>query len=48
VKAKHTTVKKATKKVFHSAQDVGDMPILKRKKALPAQQIEDTDFDEVE
>lgn len=47
-KVKQASVKKATKKVFHSAQDVGDMPILKRKKPLSAQQIEDTDFDEVE
>ena len=47
-KVKQPSVKKATKKVFHSAQDVGDMPILKRKKPLSSQQIEDTDFDEVE
>lgn len=47
-KVKQTSIKKASKKVFHSAQDVGDMPVLKRKKPLSAEQIEDTDFDEVE
>jgi len=45
----HTSkVKKTTKKVFHAAQDVGDMPIIKRKKPLSAQQIEDNDTEEVE
>lgn len=38
--------KKTTKKVFHVAQDVGDMPIIKRKKPLSAQQIENNDIDE--
>jgi len=40
--------KKAPKKIFHAAKDVGDMPIIKRKNALSAQQIEDSDVDEVE
>jgi len=40
--------KKAPKKIFHAAKDVGDMPIIKRKKTLSAQQIEDSDLDEVE
>jgi superfamily II DNA/RNA helicase len=48
VKATQATSKKSTKKIFHSAQDVGDMPIIKRKKPLSAQYIEDTDLDEVE
>ena len=40
--------KTAPKKIFHAAKDVGDMPIIKRKKTLSAQQIEDSDLDEVE
>ncbi len=46
-KSQTTKVKKAPKKTFHVAQDVGDMPIIKRKKALTAQQIEDNDLDEI-
>jgi len=46
-KSQQTKVKKTTKKVFHAAQDIGDMPIIKRKKALTAQQIEDNNLDEV-
>ncbi|OUR59558.1 RNA helicase [Colwellia sp. 39_35_sub15_T18] len=46
-KSPTTKVKKAAKKTFHVAKDVGDMPIIKRKKALTAQQIEDNDLDEV-
>ncbi len=46
-KSQTTKVKKAPKKTFHVAKDVGDMPIIKRKKALTAQQIEDNDLDEV-
>lgn len=42
-----TKVKKSTKKVFHVAHDVGDMPIIKRKQPLSAQQIEDNDAEEV-
>ena len=45
---KPSKVKKSTKKVFHAAQDVGDMPIIKRKKPLSAQQLEDSNFDEVD
>lgn len=41
-------MKKTTKKVFHAAKDVGDMPIIKRKNTLPATQIEDSDIDEVD
>jgi len=48
IKSKAPKVKKATKKVFHVAQDVGDMPIMKRKKPLSAQQIEDSNLDESE
>lgn len=47
-KSKTTKAKKATKKVFHVAQDVGDMPIIKRKKPLSAQQIEESDIDELD
>lgn len=46
--SKSTKVKKAPKKIFHAAEDVGDMPIIKRKKPLSSQQIEDSDFDEVD
>jgi len=46
-KSQQAKVKKTTKKVFHAAQDVGDMPIIKRKKALTAQQIEDNNLDEI-
>lgn len=42
-RAQATKVKKSSKKVFHVAQDVGDMPIIKRKTPLSAQQIEDND-----
>ena len=45
-KSSTTNVKKSTKKVFHAARDVGDMPIVKRKKPLSAQQIEESDLDE--
>lgn len=41
-------MKKTTKKVFHAAKDVGDMPIIKRKNTLPATKIEDSDIDEVD
>lgn len=41
-------IKKAPKKVFHVAQDVGDMPIIKRKKPLMAAHIENSDIDELE
>lgn len=41
-------MKKTTKKVFHAAKDVGNMPIIKRKNTLPATQIEDSDIDEVD
>ena len=40
--------KKAPKKVFHEAHDVGDMRIIKRKKPLSAQEIEDSHLDESE
>jgi superfamily II DNA/RNA helicase len=40
--------RKAAKKTFHAAKDVGDMPIIKRKKTLSAEQLEDSDLDEVE
>ncbi len=40
--------KKAPKKVFHAAKDVGDMPVIKRKKTLSAEQLENSDLDEVE
>jgi superfamily II DNA/RNA helicase len=36
-KAKKAPAKKATKKTFLEAHDVGDMPIMKRKKALPSE-----------
>tara|TARA_R110001592_G_scaffold54237_3_gene165982 strand:- start:71 stop:1420 length:1350 start_codon:yes stop_codon:yes gene_type:complete len=39
---------KAPKKIFHSAKDVGDMPIIKRKNVLSAEQLEDSDMDEVD
>jgi len=45
-KSKAPKAKKAPKKVFHAAQDIGDMPIVKRKKPLSAQQIEDSGLDE--
>jgi len=38
----------APKKIFHAAKDVGDMPIIKRKKTLSAQEIEDSNLDEIE
>lgn len=41
-------MKKTTKKVFHAARDVGDMPIIKRKNTLPATQIEDSEIDEID
>lgn len=41
-------MRKSSKKVFHVAKDVGDMPIIKRKTTLPAAQIEDSDIDEVD
>ena len=47
-KSKSAKAKKATKKVFHVAQDVGDMPIIKRKKPLSAQQLEENGADEVD
>jgi len=47
-KVQASKVKKVPKKIFHSAKDVGDMPIIKRKKTLSAQEIEDSDVDEVE
>ena len=40
--------RKAAKKTFHAAKDVGDMPIMKRKKTLSAEQLEDSDLDEVD
>ncbi len=46
IRSKTSKTKKATKKVFHVAQDVGDMPIIKRKQPLSAQQIEDSKLDE--
>jgi len=46
-KSKAPKARKAAKKVFHLAQDIGDMPIIK-KKVLSAQQIEDSNFDEVD
>ncbi len=39
---KSNKVKKVTKKAFHIVQDVGDMPILKKKKILSADQIENS------
>lgn len=48
LKSKAPKVKKAPKKIFHAAQDVGDMPIIKRKKPLSAQQIEDSNLDETD
>jgi len=47
-KAQAPKKRKAAKKVFHAAKDVGDMPIIKRKKTLSAEQLEDSDLDEVE
>jgi len=44
---KSKKVKKVTKKAFHIQQDVGNMPILKKKKALSADKIESSEFDEV-
>lgn len=41
-------MRKSSKKVFHVAKDVGEMPIIKRKTTLPAAQIEDSDIDEVD
>ena len=41
-------VKKVPKKIFHAAKDVGDMPIIKRKKPLSSQEIEDSNIDEVD
>ena len=41
-------IRKPSKKVFHVAKDVGDMPIIKRKNTLSATQIEDSDIDEVD
>ena len=41
-------LKKSSKKVFHVAKDVGDMPIIKRKTTLAATQIEDSDIDEID
>ena len=46
--ADKSKVKKSSKKVFHVAQDVGDMPIIKRKKPLTAVQIESNNLDELE
>jgi len=43
-----TKVKKSSKKTFHDAKDVGDMPIIKRKQPLSAQQIEDNDAEKGE
>jgi hypothetical protein len=34
-------VKKATKKTFLEAHDVGDMPIMKRKKTLSPSELDD-------
>ncbi len=48
LKSKTPKVKKAPKKIFHAAQDIGDMPIIKRKKPLSAQQIENSNLDETE
>ena len=45
-KAQAPKVKKAAKKIFHAAKDVGDMPIMKRKKPLPAQQLDENRLDE--
>ncbi|MBL4942119.1 MAG: DEAD/DEAH box helicase [Colwellia sp.] len=47
VKSQAPKIRKAAKKVFLVAQDVGDMAIIKRKKPLSAQQIEDGNLDEV-
>ena len=47
-KTKVTKVKKATKKAFHLANDAGDMPIIKRKKALTPKDIEKNNLDEVD
>lgn len=46
--SKKPKVKKAPKKVFYVAQDVGDMPIIKKKKVLSAQQLEDSELDEID
>jgi len=48
VQSQKSNVKKAPKKVFHVAQDVGDMPIIKRKKPLSAEQLEDNQDNEVD
>jgi len=45
---KNTKAKTKPKKVFHAAQDVGDMPIIKRKKPLSAPFIEDDNTEEVD
>ena len=47
-KTQAVKMKKTSKKTFHDAKDVGDMPIIKRKKPLSAQQLEDSEFDEIE
>ena len=48
VKEQAPKKRKAAKKVFHAAKDVGDMPIIKRKKPLSALHIEDGNIDETE
>ena len=42
VKAKNKP-RKAAKKTFHVAQDVGDMPVLRRKAITPLEQIDRDD-----
>ncbi len=39
---------KATKKTFHTAKDVGDLPVLRRKAVLAPDKIEDTDIEEID
>jgi len=39
---------KATKKTFHTAQDAGDLPVLRRKIVLSPDQIEHTDIEEID
>lgn len=44
--AKSTLPVKAKNKTFHIAKEVGDMPVLRKKKVLTADKIESSDFEE--
>ncbi|MGL1956397.1 MAG: DEAD/DEAH box helicase [Colwellia sp.] len=48
IKPKQEKIRKPAKKTFFAAQDVGNMPIIKRKKPLSATQIEDSDLNETD